>query len=477
MATTDVAHFLTALFDARLHARPPGRSANMIRIDRLLRRLGRPERDLATVLIAGTKGKGSTAAMLAAIEEAAGRRVGLYTKPHLVDYRERIRVNGRLISEEELASLVEEVRPHVEAGAGEAEGAPTYFEVSVALALLHFVRTRADLAILEVGLGGRLDATNICDPLVSVITPISLDHTDVLGRTLAAIAAEKAGIIRPGRVLVTAPQPPEAEEVLRAVCLQSDARLVRVADRLAWTHGSMTATEQRFHLRGADEYGWIVMPLVGRHQVINAATAVTAAEELAGAGFPLPSSTFPDGLGGAVSRGLAGLRWPGRVEVVRENPTVIVDVAHNVAAMQALRDALHEVWPGHRLILVFGMVATHDHEGPAAVIAPLADTVITTRPEHIRPLPPERLAAAVLPYAPHVEIVSDRNAAIARALDVARPRDVICVTGSFYLAGEVRARLLAPPAAPAAQEVALDGAKDTASALQEGAPTSPVPGL
>ncbi len=453
MTSAEALRFLLGLLDGTRYVRPAGREANLLRVGRLLARLGHPERGLVTVLVAGTKGKGSTAAMLAAIEEAAGRRVGVYTKPHLVEYRERIRVGGQMIAADELAALVTQIRPAVEAGTGDAAGAPTYFETSVALALLAFHHHRVDLAVLEVGLGGRLDATNICDPLLSVMTPISHDHMEVLGRTLRAIAQEKAGIIRAGHPLVIAPQPAEAEEALHGACTLVGAPLVRVADRARWTTQVMSPRGQTLHLRGARDYGLIGLPLVGRHQALNAATALVAAEELALVGFPLPAA--------AVRQGLAGLRWPGRVEVVREHPTVIVDVAHNVASLQALRDTLLEVWPGRRLILVFGMVATHDHEGPAAVIAPLADLVIVTRPEHVHPLPPAVLAEAVRPYAAQVEVAEDRAAALAGALAAASPADVVCVTGSFYLAGAARAPLLA------SQEVAVLGAKQRAAASVE----------
>lgn len=443
MNPEEALRFLMGLFEREGRPRLAP-EARLTRIRRLLERLGRPERDLPTVLVAGTKGKGSTAAMLASIEQAAGRRVGLYTKPHLVDYRERIRVDGTLIGEEDLAALVEEVRPHVEDAAGDAEGTPTYFEVSVALALLHFRRLEVDLGILEVGLGGRLDATNVCDPVLSVITPISFDHVDLLGRTLAAIAREKGGIVRPGRSVVTAPQPTEAEATLWAVAAESGALLIRVADRARWRVEAMSASGQTLHLETARHYGAIRLRLVGRHQALNAATAVVAAETLAAGDFPARAEAVPSGL--------AALRWPGRVEVVSERPTVIVDVAHNVAAMQALRDALAEVWPGRRMILVFAMVATHDHDGPAAVIAPLADVAIVTEPYHVHPLPAARLAEAVRPYALAVEVVPDRAAAVERALALAGPGDVVCITGSFYLAGEARARLLG------AQEVAAGGA-------------------
>ncbi|MGH2454184.1 MAG: bifunctional folylpolyglutamate synthase/dihydrofolate synthase [bacterium] len=415
--------------------------ARLWRMRRLLERLGRPERGLPLVLVAGTKGKGSTAAMLDAIERAAGRRTGLYTKPHFVEYRERIRVDGAMITPEDLAALVAEARPHVEAAAGDPEGLPTYFEVSVALALLAFRRREVELAIVEVGVGGRLDATNAADPVLSVITPISFDHTETLGPTLAAIAREKGGIIRSGRPVVVAPQPLAAQTALFAVAAERGAVWLPVAERARWEIEAMSPHGQRVRLAAAADYGSLVLPLVGRHQASNAATAVVAAETLASsvdssvasAGYPLPAE--------AVRGGLATLRWPGRVEVLSERPTIIVDVAHNVASMQALREALLELWPGRRMVLVFAMVATHDHEGPAAVIAPVADVAIVTEPDHLHPLPAARLADAVRPYVAQVEIVPERGAAVHRALALARPGDVICITGSFYLAGAARAAI------------------------------------
>lgn len=420
--------------------------ARLGRMRRLLERLGRPERALPLVLVAGTKGKGSTAAMLDAIERAAGRRTGLYTKPHFVEYRERIRVDGAMITPEELAALVAEARPQVEAAAGDPEGLPTYFEVSVALALLAFRRREVELAILEVGVGGRLDATNAADPVLSVITPISFDHTETLGPTLAAIAREKGGIMRSGRPVVVAPQPLTAQTALFAVAAERGAVWLPVAERARWEIEAMSPRGQRVRLAAAADYGSLLLPLVGRHQAINAATAVVAAETLASsvdsAGYPVPVE--------AVRDGLATLRWPGRVEVLSERPTIIVDVAHNVASMQALREALLELWPGRRMVLVFAMVATHDHEGPAAVIAPLADIAIVTEPDHLHPLPADRLAEAVRPYAAQVEIIPERRAAVHRALALARPGDVICITGSFYLAGEARAVIAGAQEADAA---------------------------
>lgn len=405
------------------------------RVEELLHRLGDPHRRLPTVLIAGTKGKGSTGAMLASIMQASGIRVGLYTKPHLVEYRERMRVNGELIAPDALAHAVEIVQPHVEAMVYGPLGVPTYFEVSVALAFLHFILSQVQLAVVEVGLGGRLDATNVADPLVSVIAPVSYDHMDILGSTLEAIAREKAGIIRPGGVVVSAPQVPEALAAIIEACARHRAHLYLVDEVMHWQSLSSGLHEQTFALSGPwREYGLLTLPLVGAHQLLNAATAVATAEALAIHGFPLTTKE--------IAAGLAALRWPARVEVIREHPYVVLDVAHNPASIAALRQTLETMFPGRRIILVFAMVATHDHRATTSLIAPLAEVVIVTTPHHVKPLSASVLAETVRQYARTVEVIEDRFAAVERALDLAQPDDVVVVTGSFFLVGDVRERLI-----------------------------------
>jgi dihydrofolate synthase/folylpolyglutamate synthase len=420
--------------------RPPAppETSKLRRVEALLRRLGDPHRRVRTVLIAGTKGKGSTAAMLASIMRSAGHRVGLYTKPHLVEYRERIQVDGAVIAPDDLAALVTAAQPHVEAMAHDPLGPPTYFEFSVVLAFDHFARLQVELAIVEVGLGGRLDASNIADPLVSVITPVSYDHMDVLGDTLDAITREKAGIIRAQSAVVSAPQTPEPLAAIIDVCTRHQARLWLVEDVMRWQGLAATLHDQTFELSGPwRDYGRLRLPLVGTHQLMNAATAVATAHVLAERGVALTTD--------AVRQGLAALRWPARVEVVGERPYVVVDVAHNPASLAALRQALEALFPGRRLILVFGMVATHDHRACTSLIAPLADVVIVTTPHHVKPLSARELAEEVRRYTPRVEVIDDRVAAVQRALALAGPEDVVVVTGSFFLVGDVRHRLMHIP--------------------------------
>lgn len=409
-------------------------ASKLRRVEELLRRLGDPHHQVPTVLVAGTKGKGSTAAMMTAMMEAAGRRVGLYTKPHLVDYRERIRINTTLIAPEALAQAVEVLRPHVDAMEAYPTGIPTYFEVSVALAFWYFAQHQVDLAVVEVGLGGRLDATNVAEPLLSVITPVSYDHMDVLGTTLDAIAREKAGIIRADGTLVSAPQSPEPLAAVIDVCARREARLWLVNEVMRWQAVTSSLHEQTFVLSGPwRSYGRLTLPLVGAHQLVNAATAITATELLAVHGFPMTRD--------AIATGLAAVQWPARVEVIRERPYVVLDVAHNPASIAALRQTVEAMFSGRRIILVFGMVATHDHRATTSLIAPLADTVIVTTPQHVRPLPTAVLAEEVARYARQVEVIEDRTAAVDRALALAEQEDVVVVTGSFFLVGEVREKL------------------------------------
>ncbi len=411
------------------------------RMEDLLARMGDPHRQLRSILVAGTKGKGSTAVMLSSILEAAGRSVGLYTKPHLVEYRERMRVDGHLIAPDALADHATRIRPHVEAMRTGALGPPTYFEVSVALAFAYFLAQAVDVAIMEVGLGGRLDATNVADPILSVITPVSFDHMEVLGQTLESITREKAGIIRPRGNVVSAPQAPEALAEIIDICTVQQASLVVADEVMQWQSLSTTVHDQTFRLRGpARDYGDLALPLVGEHQLTNAATAVAAAEVLSAHGFPF--------VRGAVREGFASLRWPARVEVIRERPAVVLDVAHNPASIGALRHALDALFPGRRFLLVIAMVATHDHRASMRLIAPLADTIIATTPQHIRPLPAATLAEEAARYAPHVEVIADRFAAVDRALALAGPDDVVVVAGSFFLVGDVRERLLESTRSP-----------------------------
>lgn len=410
--------------------RRPYHDEKLGRMRHLLSLLGDPHRRLRTVLVAGTKGKGSTAVMIAGILRALGLRVGLTVKPHLVDYRERIQVAGHKISRADLAALVDKIRPVIEGSRDLVWGAPTYVETTVAMAFLHFVEAQVDLAVVEVGIGGRLDATNVLDPLVSVITPISYDHTEILGDTLTAIAGEKAGIVRAGGRVVSAPQPDEALRAIARIVEEKDARLVVVGRDIEVRLEASSLEGVRAIVRGLRDTYSIRVPLLGRHQAVNAATAIGAVEQLADESIPVGAD--------AIRRGLATVRWPARVELIDTAPYTIIDVGHNPASMAALRDALQELLGGRRLVLVFGMLATKDYRTVTAMIAPLADAVITTTPDNPHALSAEELAVEVRRYTGRVTAVPDRYLAVERGRALAGPEDVLLITGSFYLVGEAR---------------------------------------
>jgi dihydrofolate synthase/folylpolyglutamate synthase len=407
------------------------------RMQALLRRLEDPQDRLRTVLVAGTKGKGSTAAMLVSILQAHGQRVGFYSKPHLWDYRERIRIGDVLVSPERLARLVRDTVPAVEAGAEDPWGKPTYFEVSVALALRYFVEEGVDRAVLEVGIGGRLDATNACHPELSVITPISHDHTDVLGHTLQEIAQEKAGIIRAGGLVVSAPQLPEADAVLERACRELGAFRVGVGSEVRYRVEASDLRGVQLCVRtDRGSYDGLRVPLLGRHQATNAALAVTAAERWLGrAGQELDPELVRVGLG--------RVRWPARQELVAERPWVVVDVAHNPASMQALRGTLDELFSGRRVVLVLGMVRGHEVRQSALAVLPAADHVVATTPQHVRAVPASELAEVLRAAHPRVEVVEECEEAVAWALSRCGPEDVLVVAGSFFVAGPARRWLLA----------------------------------
>ncbi|HEU5393970.1 MAG TPA: folylpolyglutamate synthase/dihydrofolate synthase family protein, partial [Candidatus Methylomirabilis sp.] len=352
-------------------------------IRRLLQVLGSPERAFRAVHVGGTNGKGSTAAMLAAVLQAAGFRVGLYTSPHLLDFSERIRVNGEPIGPDAVAPLAAEVRAAVEAAFAHAPddlpSHPTFFEVTTALAFLHFARLGVEWAVVEVGLGGRYDATNVLAPDLTVITNVAVEHQDLLGESLEAIAAEKAGIVKPGIPLVTAAAEP-ALAVLRRACEERRAPLLHVPGAYSWLREAPLPDGQVFSLRGpGTDRGSLRISLLGRHQLVNAATAVAAVEALREGGLPLPE--------GAIREGLAAARWPARLQVVGDRPRLLVDGAHNPAACRAVRDFLEGEAPGRRL-LVFGALKDKDWGQMLEILLPAFAAATLCRPPSDRAADP-----------------------------------------------------------------------------------------
>ncbi|MEW6045907.1 MAG: folylpolyglutamate synthase/dihydrofolate synthase family protein [Bacillota bacterium] len=432
-----------------------GMRLGLERMEAILERLGHPERRFGVVHVAGTNGKGSTAAMVAAAAGEAGVRTGLYTSPHLVRFNERIVVDKAPVTDEVLADAYRAVRAAVEEMAvGEA---PTQFEFATAMAFWAFARARVELAVVEVGLGGRLDATNVVRPEVCVITPLGLDHTEVLGDTLAAIAGEKAGIIKPGADVVTPVQPDEAAAVIRSRAASVGAALFEVVGPPLSEGPAMdvplpagSESVYRFTPRRADVRGGLLdlvtpegeriadleVGLLGLHQLQNAAVAAAALHRLRARGWPITEQGLRTGLRQVV--------WPGRLQVVGRRPWVVIDGAHNPAAAGMLADSFRTLFGGLPRVLVVGMLKEKDVQGVLrALVAPGA-TVIATRARSSRtePASPEELAAVALALgAGRAEAVVPAADALRRALELATPDDTVAVAGSLYLAGELLADL------------------------------------
>ncbi|MCB9077326.1 MAG: bifunctional folylpolyglutamate synthase/dihydrofolate synthase [Anaerolineaceae bacterium] len=392
------------------------------RLRGLLVRLGSPEKKFLSLLIAGTKGKGSTAAISESILRSARYQTGLYTSPYLHSFRESIRLGGEPITETEFLNILRELRPYFETTAG-----LTAFELTTALALFTFAQLGVDIAVLEVGLGGRLDATNVVAPTVAVITPISYDHIQVLGPTLTAIATEKTGIIRDGALVISAPQVDEARGVIERVCSDRQAKLILVDRDWQWQPGRSALDGQTFTI-GDQLYH---LPLLGRHQITNAVTALAA---LAGlrerAGVQISNQAIADGL--------ASVTWPGRLELLQQRPYVILDSAMNGDSAEKLAGALAHYF-GHRPItFIFG--ASHDHAvvDMLKVLLPLSERMIMTASAHRRAELPEHLVAMAGELGYTVDSASDPALALDQALAAATEDTLICVAGSLFLVAEVR---------------------------------------
>jgi len=402
---------------------------NLDRVRHLLTLLGNPQEAFQAIHIAGTKGKGSTAAMVESMLRCAGVRTALYTSPHLHTFRERIQVNGDLISEDEVVRLVAMIQP-----LASQVGSITTFEVMTALAFVWFAERRVDWAVVEVGLGGRLDATNVVLPQVAVITSISLDHTAILGDTLAQIAREKAGIIKPGVPVVTAPQAGEALAVIEEISEQHHAPLIRVGRDWIWEPGAAHLDGQEFTIyHGPDTFSGLWIPLLGQHQLENATTAVAAVSLV-----QTPPGAAAVSLH-ALRDGLRSVCWPGRLEVLAQAPWVIADSAHNGYSAQKLVAALRTHFPMDRLIIVLG--ASSDHVTPDLLTALLsgADRAIACKSRHPRAADPAWLRSKAEALGFHLELSKNVPQALDVALADAGPQDLICCTGSVFVAAEARA--------------------------------------
>ena len=402
-------------------------------LDGILQRLGSPHHAFASVHIAGSKGKGSTAAMVAAVLERAGFRTGLFSSPHLVSIRERTQINRQWISPDDFATLVAELRDRVDRLSDRQTGRQlTFFEFNTALSFLHFARQQVDVAVVEVGLGGRLDTTNVLTPKVAAITPIELEHTQILGHTLAAIAREKAGIIKPESCVVSAAQAPEVIEVIEQRCQAQQATLAVAGREFHSDIVASSSAGSTFAFRGFGHH-WrdLQLPLLGRHQVGNASVALAIIARLISQGWTMTADH--------IAQGLSHVQWEGRLEILDRRPWIVCDGAFTVAAAQHLRHALTELFDYQRLWLVLGLSADKNLSGIVENLGTLAHEVMVTPFQNPRSCDPQQLAAAVRRQGVPVRIAPDPVTALAWARAVAAPDDLICIAGSLYLLGEIKA--------------------------------------
>jgi dihydrofolate synthase / folylpolyglutamate synthase len=404
--------------------------------------LGNPQDSYEIVHIAGTKGKGSVAALVASALQASGYRTGLYTSPHMQDYAERIQVDELPIRHPELVNLVDELRPKI-------ESIPelTTFEITTGLAMLHFAREKVDFAVLEVGLGGRLDATNVCEPTVCVITSISYDHTYLLGETLTEIAIEKAGIIKTGIPVVVAPQKDEALRAIERVAKEHQAPLVLVGRDflyapvarslesqtvLVWPAAEQAQVDSYIESGGMQEWEptRLTIPLLGYHQAENAAVAYTCLSVLRQKGVKISVAD--------IRRGFMEARWPGRFEILQRHPPVIVDAAHNRDSALKLRLALDDYYPGYPIVMVFGASEDKDLKGMFAELMPRVRQVIATQSFHPRAIEPEKIVELAHQHGKPAKVVPAVDEALWEAIKNAEGEAVVLVTGSVFVAAGAR---------------------------------------
>jgi len=406
-----------------------GSKLGLQNISALLNIMGSPQKHLKFIHVAGTNGKGSTTAMIASILQEQGYKVGMYTSPYIEDFRERIQINGQYIEKEKLAEIVSRIKIMIQQMVEQGFNHPTEFEIITALAFQYYYEQKCDYVVLEVGLGGRLDATNVIEtPLVSVITSISMDHMEYLGNTIQEIAYEKCGIIKKnGTVVVYPKQDHEALEVIKQVSKEKNAKVL-IADSSRVSVLSDTLEGLVFDYK---PYGNLELPLIGEHQVFNAVTAVTVVEVLKQyCGISITQDS--------IKKGLKKVCWPGRMEVLSTNPTFIIDGAHNIAGIRALKKSILKYLQGMRIILIMGMLQDKEYRKCIAEIAPIADLMIATMPVSNRALSGERLGELASRYCHNVKVENDYRTAIDTALKRVEKDKAILCCGSLYLVGSVR---------------------------------------
>lgn len=412
-----------------------GMSLGLERIEYLLKALGSPHKDLKAIHVAGTNGKGSVSAMLSSILQSAGYKVGLFTSPHLVSFEERIVVNGKQMSKDQVIFLVERIKPIASdmQKSGKFEH-PTFFEIVMAMGFEHFKEEDVDFAVLEVGLGGRLDATNVISPLISIITTIALDHTHVLGETLEHVAKEKAGIIKKGVPVVTGVENEDILDLIKNICKKKNCEVFATKKLGTYLSKKTNLDGQVFDLQ-VDSTGYhdMKMHLLGEHQLKNALIAIQAVEILNTKGLNISEKN--------IREGFEKTRWPGRLEIVQKEPTVILDCAHNPAGMKALKNALTLLNPKGKLTLVLGIMRDKDIPGIVKEIAPFADNIIITKPNFERAAEPEIIEKEAKKFCNSITTKPVVKEAVRYAINDASCKDFICITGSIFNVGEAMIEL------------------------------------
>jgi dihydrofolate synthase/folylpolyglutamate synthase len=420
----DVTHYLYSLNIL-------GGKLGLERVKKLLELLGNPQENFKSILVGGTNGKGSTVAMISSILQEAGYRIGTFTKPHLSSFTERIVVNGKKISEDDVIRIVEKIKITIERMKKDPNFEhPTFFEIVVAITLLYFKEQKVDFAVLEVGMGGRLDATNTVNPLVSIITNVSLEHTKILGDTVLKIAKEKAGIIKQDGILVTATSDEEVFSLFKEICKEKNSRIFRIEEN-NFEKISSDINGQEFKLKGLDKNYDLYIPLLGNHQLMNVATAIEAIESLKFHNIRIPKK--------AIKEGLKNVKWPGRLEIIQKNPLVVLDCAKDPFAMKNLKEAVLENFNHEKLILVISISNDKDYRSMMDYIVPISDLVILTKHKVMnRGIDPKILAEDVKKHSKDFIIVEDVKDAVKKSLSLSKNNDMILVTGSLFTVGEAR---------------------------------------
>jgi len=400
----------------------------------LLSLLGNPQERLNIIHIGGTNGKGSTAAIISSILQTEGFKVGLYTSPHLVEFNERMKINGQNISSVRVVNLLEKIKPYLKKTSQTKEYRhPTFFEVITAMAFLYFFEEKVDFLVLEVGLGGRLDATNVCKPLLSVITRIDYDHMDKLGNSLEKIAWEKAGIIKPEGIVISSTQYKKVRDKLKDIAKERRCILFTVGEKI---RPHLIKADTRgiwFDIKGIyGEYKNLFLSLVGKHQLENVATAITAVEALKIRGFDISLSS--------IREGLKRVTWEGRLEIIQERPFIVLDGAHNPSGIKTVYKNLLEIFSYRRLILVLAIFSDKDFSRMIKIITPIADLLITSKAKNPRATSPEIIAQEASRFIDQDRIIITQSIsqAIQYALKKANQDDLICITGSLYMVGEAK---------------------------------------